>query len=132
MRSELHGENGLDPVTSISILRTYVMPIMFYGLETLLPSGKSFETLEKQYKKMTKQVLSLPINTADPATYIISGLLPAEAEVQKRAIILFGCICRSGKTSTEWKIAERQLQIPPSVSTIKLSGRIQSFVGLHS
>jgi hypothetical protein len=52
MRSGLHGENGLDPVTSISILRTYVIPIMFYGLETLLPSGKSFETLEKQYNKM--------------------------------------------------------------------------------
>jgi hypothetical protein len=25
---------------------------MFYGLETLLPSGKSFETLGKQYKKI--------------------------------------------------------------------------------
>jgi hypothetical protein len=43
-------------------------------------------------------------------------LLPAEAEVHKRAIILFGCICRSGKTSTEWKIAERQLSIKNSKS----------------
>jgi hypothetical protein len=43
MRSGLHGENGLDPVTSISILRTYVIPIMFYGLETLLPSGKTIQ-----------------------------------------------------------------------------------------
>ena len=42
MRSGLHGENGLDPVTSISILRTYVIPIMFYELGTLLPSGKSY------------------------------------------------------------------------------------------
>ena len=75
--------------------------------------GKSFETLEKQYKKMIKQVLSLPINTA---IYIISGLLPAEVEVHKRAIILYGCICRSGKTSTEWKIAERQLSIKNSKS----------------
>jgi hypothetical protein len=116
MRSGLHGENGLDPVTSISILRTYVIPIMFYGLETLLPSGKSFETLEKQYNKMIKQILSLPINTAEPTIYIISGLLPAEAEVHKRAITLFGCICRSGKTSTEWKIAERQLSIKNSKS----------------
>jgi hypothetical protein len=58
---------------------------------TLLPSGKSFEILEKQYKKMIKQVLSLPMNIADPAIYIISGLLPAEAEIHKRAIILYGC-----------------------------------------
>jgi hypothetical protein len=35
MRSGLHGENGLDPATAISILRTYVIPIMFYGLKTL-------------------------------------------------------------------------------------------------
>jgi hypothetical protein len=89
---------------------------MFYGLETLLPSGKSFETLEKQYNKMIKQILSLPINTAEPTFYIISGLLPTEAEVHKRAITLFGCICRSGKTSTEWKIAERQLSIKNSKS----------------
>jgi hypothetical protein len=43
-------------------------------------------------------------------------LLPAEVEAHKRAIILFGCICRSGKTSTEWKIAERQLSIKNSKS----------------
>ena len=112
MRSRLHDENGLDPVTSISTLRTYVISIMFYGLETLLSSEKSFETLEKQYKKMIKQVLSLPINIADPAIYLITALLPAEAEVHKRAtIILFGCIFRS-----EWKIAERQLSIKNSKS----------------
>jgi hypothetical protein len=40
---------------------------------------------------MIKQVLALPINIADPAIYIISGILPAEAEVHKRAIILYGC-----------------------------------------
>jgi hypothetical protein len=32
MESGLHGENGLDPATAISILRTYVIPIMLYGL----------------------------------------------------------------------------------------------------
>jgi hypothetical protein len=51
-----------------------------------------------------------------PAIYLITALLPAEAEVHKRAIILYGCICRSGKTSTEWKIAERQLSIKNSKS----------------
>ena len=61
MGAGLHGENGLDPVTSISLLRTYIIPIMFYGLETVLPSGKSFDILEKQYKKVIKQVLSLPM-----------------------------------------------------------------------
>jgi hypothetical protein len=111
MGSGLHGENGLDPATAISILRTYVIPIMLYGLETLLPAGRPFDLLERQYKKMIKQILSLPINTADPAIYILSGLMPVEAEIHKRAINLFGIICRSGNESTEWQIAERQLSI---------------------
>jgi hypothetical protein len=51
-------ENGLDPATAISILRTYVIPIMLYGLETLLPAGRPFDLLERQYKKMIKQILS--------------------------------------------------------------------------
>ena len=109
MGSGLHGENGLDPATVISILRTYVIP-MFYGLEILLPAGRPFDQLERQYKKMIKQILSLPINTADPAIYI-SVLMPAEVEIHKRAINLFGSICRSGNESTEWQIAERKLSI---------------------
>ena len=34
----LHGENGIDPETTISLLRTYVLPILYYGLEILLPT----------------------------------------------------------------------------------------------
>jgi hypothetical protein len=26
----LHGENGIDPETSISLLRTYVLPMLYY------------------------------------------------------------------------------------------------------
>ena len=84
---------------------------MFYGLETLLPAGRPFDLLERQYKKMIKHILSLPMNTADPAIYIISGLMPAEAEIHKTAINLFGSICRSGNESTEWQIAARKLSI---------------------
>ena len=116
MQAGLHGENGLDPVTSISLLQTYVMPIMFYGLETLIPKGKSFELINKQYKKIIKQVLSLPVNIADPAIYILSGLLPADAIIHKKALNLFGSICRGEETSTEWQLAERQLYIKGSKS----------------
>ena len=51
MHTGLHGENGIDPTTSISLLRTFVFPIMLYDLETLLPSGKNLELLNKQHKK---------------------------------------------------------------------------------
>ncbi|CAC5418489.1 unnamed protein product [Mytilus coruscus] len=109
MHTGLHGENGLDPLSAISMLQTFIFPIMFYGLEILLPTGKNLELISKQYKRIIKQIISLPVNVADPAIYVISGLLPAEAVIHKKALILFGSIWRAGYTSTEWKIAERQL-----------------------
>jgi hypothetical protein len=43
--------------------------------------------------------------------YILSGLLPIEAEIHIEAITLFGNITRSDRSSIEWRLAERQLQI---------------------
>jgi hypothetical protein len=50
--------------------------MIYYGLEMLLPTGKILEQLKIHYKKVLKQILSLYINVADPAIYILSGLLP--------------------------------------------------------
>jgi DNA-binding CsgD family transcriptional regulator len=86
----LHGENGIDPETTISLLRTYVLPILYYGLEILLPTGKILEQLNIHYKKVLKQLLSLYINVADPAIYILSGLLPIEAEIHIKVLTFFG------------------------------------------
>ena len=58
MGAGLHGENGLDPETSISLLNTYVFPVILYGLEVIIPTGKAMDTLEKQYKRLLKQILS--------------------------------------------------------------------------
>ncbi|CAC5414883.1 unnamed protein product [Mytilus coruscus] len=33
MTAGLHGENGLDPVTAISLVKTYIIPVMLYGLD---------------------------------------------------------------------------------------------------
>ena len=32
-----YGENGLDPITSISLYKTYVQPVLMYGLEIVQP-----------------------------------------------------------------------------------------------
>lgn len=55
--------------------------------------------------------MSLTINVADPAVYMISGLLPLEAEIHTKVFTMFGNITRAHKNSTEWKLAERQLHI---------------------
>lgn len=111
MGAGLHGENGLDPATSIHILHIYVLPLLVYGLEVLLPRKALIERLEHIYKKFLKQILSLPNSTADPAIYILSGTIPIEGVIHKRALILFGSICRLpedsvGKTTTVHKGGE--------------------------
>ncbi|VDI79865.1 Hypothetical predicted protein [Mytilus galloprovincialis] len=62
-----HGTNGLDPVTSISIYKTYIQPVLTYGLEILQPGPSNMIKLEKFQKSLLKKVLSLPPNTPDPA-----------------------------------------------------------------
>ena len=111
MGAGLHGENGVDPETAMSLLNTYVLPVLLYGLEVIIPSGKAFTMLETQYKRLLKQILSLPITTADPAIYLLSGMLPVEATLHKRILSLFGNITRLPDDSIELRLAKRQLQL---------------------
>ena len=69
MGSGLHRENGLDPDTSIHLPQTYVIPILVYGLEVILPTGVRLDKLYMVHKKFMKQILSLPQTGADPAIY---------------------------------------------------------------
>ena len=54
MGSGLHGENGQDPETALSLLQTYVLPVLFYRLEVILPTGKVLSVLDLQFKKLVK------------------------------------------------------------------------------
>jgi len=67
------------------------------------------ECLQMYFKKLLKQLLSLPNNVADIPIYILSGLLPIEAEIHLKALSLFGNITRAKRSSVEWKLADRQL-----------------------
>ena len=98
MGTGLHGENGLDPETSISLLKTYILPILTYGLEIVIPKGQILDGIQNYNKKPFRQVLSLAVNVADPAVYMISGLLPLEAEIHIKVFTMFGNITRAHKT----------------------------------
>ena len=41
MSSGLHGENGLDLETAIHLKQTYILPVLIYGIEVVLPKRKS-------------------------------------------------------------------------------------------
>ena len=116
MASGLHGENGLDPETCTHLLQIYVLPIMVYGLEVVLPKPALVDKLNRTYKKILKQVLSLPTTVADPAVYILSGALPVEGIIHKRTLIFYGSICRLEESSVEKQLARRQLAVKGSDS----------------
>ena len=78
----------------MSLLNTYIFPVLLYGLEIIVPTGKSLTVLEVQYKRLIKQVLSIPSTVADPAVYLLSGALPVEAVIHKRILSLFGNLTR--------------------------------------
>lgn len=63
----VHGNNGLDPETSIHLLQTYIVPFLVYGLQVLLPRKTLLD------KKFLNMILSLPATVADPAKYVLSG-----------------------------------------------------------
>ncbi|CAC5401873.1 unnamed protein product [Mytilus coruscus] len=60
MSAGFHGNNGLDPSTCMHIVKTYIIPTLIYGLESIVPDKTNLEKLEKFHKRMIKQILFLP------------------------------------------------------------------------
>ena len=58
-----------------------------------------------------KHIFALPVHTADTALYILSGTIPIEGYIHKRALSLYGNICKLAQTSVEWRLSERQLSV---------------------
>ena len=112
MGTGLHGEKRIGHGNCyLPTSNLFYIPVLFYGLEVILPTGKALDTLEIQNKKLLKQILSLPSTTADPPVYLLSGLLPAEALIHKRMLTLYGNITRLSYDSVEKRLAKRQLEV---------------------
>jgi hypothetical protein len=55
------------------------------------------------FKKLLKQILSLPQNVADPVPYIISGLIPIEGQIHLKILTFMYNIFLLLEDSTEKK-----------------------------
>lgn len=94
MVAGLHVENGHHLETVTPLMQTYVMPVLVYGLEVVLPKPKSLDILDKLYKKFMKMILSVSANTADSTILILSGTLSVKTVIHNRILTLFVNICR--------------------------------------
>jgi hypothetical protein len=107
----LHGNNGLDPVTLLHLIQTFVIPTLLYSLDMLLPSNSHLTIVETFIKKLLKQIFSLPTNTPDPVPYILAGLIPIEGQIHMKALTFLNSVFLLPEESTEKRIARRQLSI---------------------
>ncbi|CAG2187811.1 unnamed protein product [Mytilus edulis] len=110
MGAGLHGLNGLNPTVSIHIIRIFIIPRLIHGLEVVRLMISDIKALSSYFKQLLKRIQHLPERTADSATYLLSGQMPIEAEIDKRTLTLFGNIIRNPNT-VEFKLAQRQLAI---------------------
>ena len=58
------------------IWSTFVVPRLFYGLETLLLRKKDIDSLERFQRQCLKQMQGLPDNTANSISLALLGILP--------------------------------------------------------
>ena len=109
--SGLRGHNGLDPLTSLHLIKIYILPVLIYGLEIVQLNKGNIDQLELYQKKLIKQILSVPVNTPDTAVYILSGLLPIEAQLDKKKLTFFNNVCHQPGNTIEKRLAIRQTTV---------------------
>ena len=86
------GLNGAGPYIAALQYRTYVAPVLLYGLEAIVPNTKDFSALSLFHRNNLRRIQFLPESTAIPALHLLSGIPPVEALIHIRALNLFRSI----------------------------------------
>lgn len=105
MSSGFHRENGFDPKTTISCRHICYHPDIWYESGKCISETRPYpKTFTNKFNKLTQL---LPVNTVDPAVYVLSSTLPIEAVIHMRVLLFFGDICRLPEMTFEHRIAVR-------------------------
>lgn len=110
MGAGLHGMNGLPPLVSRTIYSLYILPILLHGLETLILSKKQLQTLEQFHRCTLKRLQTLPTRLSNSMTYLLFGLAPVEAYIDRRIFNLLGRIANQ-PGSTLHDVLTRQMAV---------------------
>ncbi len=104
----LHGHCGMDAATAFRTIQTHVTPKLLQGLETAVLQAKDIQQLESFYRRLLRQIQSLPECTAKEAIYVLLGTVPVEALWHLKVLTMFGSICRLGAAHPLHLLAVRQ------------------------
>ena len=126
MGAGLHGLNGLPPRVGRIIHTLYVLPVLLHGLETLTLTQSHLETLELFHRDTIKRLQTLPTRAATYGSFLLLGIAPLEAYIDRRIAMLVGRIA-SQPGSTLHSVLTRQLAIKDTRSKswfVYTSGRL--------
>ena len=110
MGTGLHG-GGLNPIVSLHMIETYVIPRLLYGLDAVILNKTDVNKLSLYHRKLLKQIQGLPDRTPSTAIYLLLGAIPVEAHLHIKILSLFGAITRLDKNNPLHKIMIRQMAI---------------------
>ncbi len=130
MNAGLHGKSGLNPHTLVILWKACLRPVLTYGLNIISLTQKVLQIAENFQIKMLKQLLGLPNNTPATAIYILTGLPPIEAVVDRDTLTMLGNIARNPAT-VEHELLQRHLALG-SKSWFNNAKRILAKYGLAS
>ncbi len=87
-------ENGLHPLTSKAIYETLVLPKALYGCELWYDLNvKTTLSLERAHRFCVKFIQSVPRHTRTDVALSVLGVLPIEADIDKRKLIFLRQLC---------------------------------------
>ena len=93
---------------SLSMIKTYIIPTLTYGLKPLILKDPDNQPLEQYYKTLLQQIQHLPENTMTPAIYLLRGCIQLEGQIHIRILTFFRNILRRPNTIENY-IIKRQL-----------------------
>ena len=88
-------ENGINPITAKRLYETIVLPKALYGCEMWSYLSKdNISALEIAHRFCIKLIQSVPKFSRSDIVLTSLGMLPIEAEIDKRKLIFLGQLCR--------------------------------------
>lgn len=86
--------NGLNPMTSLKIYKSIVIPRSLFGCAFLQSlSDRDLIVLERSHRLCLKQIQGLHIRSRTDIVLGLLGALPIQAEIEKQKLTFFGQLC---------------------------------------
>ena len=89
MGAGMYGMNGIHLEVSIHLWNVYAIPRLTYGLEIYQLNQTNLKQLELCQKQILRNILHLPASAATATLYLISGVAPVLARIERSSLMLF-------------------------------------------